>query len=77
MWRQLLAFKRAPTVDLRIEGIDVEVRDDRVLIETGYGSAWLSWDEWRDLARRVEHSIQWIASNTPGDVNGRSFTVGS
>lgn len=77
MSRQLLAFKRAPTVELRIDEIDVEVKDDRVLISVGDGSAWMSWGEWRDLARRVEHSIQWIAANTPDDVTGTSFTLGS
>jgi len=77
--RQLLAFKRAPTVELRFDDLHIEVRDDRVLLAAGVDElgAWFSWDEWRDLARRIEHSIQWIETNTPEDVTGSSFEVGS
>lgn len=75
--RQLLAFKRAPTVELRLEDLSIEVRDDRVFLSSGVDGidAWFSWDEWRDLARRVEHSISWIEDHTPGDVTGTSFEV--
>lgn len=73
--RKLLAFKCAPTVELRLEEIGLEVRADRVFLSVGDGGAWFSWEEWRDLASRVEHSIQWIEANTPGDVTGSSFTV--
>lgn len=75
--RQLLAFKRAPTVELRLEDVGVEVRPDRVVFSAGGDSfdAWFSWDEWRDFARRVEHSMQWIEANTPEDVTGVSFEV--
>lgn len=75
--RQLLAFKRAPTVELRLEDLSIEVRHDRVVLSAGADvlDAWLSWEEWRDLARRVEHSIQWIEANTPKDVTGTSFEV--
>jgi hypothetical protein len=73
--RQLLAFKRAPTVELRFENMTVEVKDDRVVLSAGADAlgSWFSWEEWRDLARRIEHSIQWIEANTPGDVTGSSF----
>jgi hypothetical protein len=37
-------------------------------------SAWFSWDEWRDFARRIEHAIEWIEANTPADATGSSFT---
>jgi len=36
-----------------------------------------SWEEWRGLTRRVEHSIQWIEENTPEDVTGVSFEIES
>lgn len=77
--RQLLAFKRAPTVELRLEDLYIEVRDDRVVLSSGIEGvdAWFSWDEWRDLARRIEHSIQWIEANTPEDITGSSFEVES
>lgn len=75
--RKLLAFKRAPTVELRFESLSIEVRDDRVLLSASVDmlDAWFSWEEWRDLARRIEHSIQWIEANTPEDVTGSSFEV--
>lgn len=75
--RQLLAFKRAPTVEVRLEDLNIEVRDNRVLLSSGVDGveAWFSWEEWRDLSRRIEHSIQWIEANTPGDVTGSSFEV--
>lgn len=75
--RQLLAFKRAPTAELRLEDLHIEVRQNRILLSAGVDSldAWLSWEEWRDLARRVEHSMQWIEANTPEDVTGSSFEV--
>lgn len=75
--RRLLAFKRAPTVELRLEDLRVEVRDDRVVLFGGTDGldAWFSWEEWRDFARRVEHSIQWIEANTPEDVTDSSFEV--
>lgn len=73
--RQLLAFKRAPTVELRLDDIGLEVRNGRVLLSVGDEGAWFSWDEWRDLVGRIEHAIQWIAANTPDDVTGSSFTA--
>jgi hypothetical protein len=75
--RRLLAFKRAPTVELRFEDMSIEVTDDRVRLSSGVEGidAWFSWDEWRDLVRRVEHSIQWIEANTPDDVTGSNFEV--
>jgi hypothetical protein len=75
--RQLLAFKRAPTVELQLEDLSIEVRDDRVFLSSGVDGidAWFSWEEWRDLARRVEHSIAWIEEHTPRDVTGSSFQV--
>jgi len=75
--RQLLAFKRGPSVDLQFEDLSIEVREDRVVVSAGVDAlgAWFSWAEWRDLARRVEHSIQWIEANTPEDVTGTSFEV--
>ena len=75
--RQLLAFKHAPTVELRFDDLHIEVRDDRVLLSASPDSldAWFSWEEWRDLARRIEHSIQWIEAHTPKDVTGSSFEV--
>jgi hypothetical protein len=77
MARQLLAFKRAPTVELRFEDLQIEVRNNRVLLvaATDGLEAWFSWDEWRDLARRIDHSIKWIEDNTPTDVTGSSFEV--
>jgi hypothetical protein len=74
--RQLLAFKRGPTVDLRLDDLIVEVKDHRVGfgIATG-GTEYLSWEEWRDLARRVEHAIKWIEEHTPEDADGRSYGV--
>lgn len=75
--RQLLAFKRPPTVELRLDDLSAEIRDDRVHLAIGTdATAWFSWDEWRDFARRVEHSIVWIEANTPDDVSGSSFKVG-
>jgi hypothetical protein len=75
--RQLLAFKRAPTVELRLEDLSIEVRDDRVVLAIGIDvlGTWFSWAEWRDLAGRIEHSIQWIEANTPEGVTGKSFEV--
>jgi hypothetical protein len=75
--RQLLAFKRAPTVELRFEDLSIEVRDDRVVLSAGADmlGEWFTWEEWRDLAQRVEHSIQWIEANTPSDVTGSNFEV--
>lgn len=78
MSRKLLAFKRAPTVELRFEDLSIEVKPDRVLLSTAADDgldAWFSWEEWRDLARRVEHSMQWIGVNTPDDVTGVSFDI--
>jgi len=75
MRRQLLAFKHAPTVDLRLDDVAMEVCDDRVLVGIGGATAWFSWEEWRDLSRRIEHAMQWIAANTPADVTGTSFDV--
>jgi len=75
---KLLAFKRAPSVELRLDRLSIEVKKERVFVSiSGADDVWLSWDEWRDLAQRVEHSMQWIAANTPGDVTGRSFTDGA
>jgi hypothetical protein len=75
--RKLLAFKRAPTVELGFDDLSIGVKDDRVVLSAGVDlfEAWFSWDEWRDLARRVEHSMQWIEANTPTDVTGSSFDV--
>lgn len=75
MNRQLLAFKRAPTVELQIEDLGVEVRANRVHLAIGDETAWFSWDEWRDFVARINHSIDWIEHNTPEDVTGSSFTV--
>jgi hypothetical protein len=75
MSRKLLAFKRAPTVELRLDDTTVEVRDGRVLLSRGDDATWFSWDEWRDLTRRIEHSMQWIHANTPDDVTGTNFTA--
>lgn len=77
MSRQLLAFKRAPTVELRIDNFQVEVREHRVVLsDLQEGDfVWFTWEEWRDFARRVEHSIAWVEKNTPEDVTGSSFQV--
>lgn len=75
MSRQLLAFKQGPTVELRLDRTSIEVRDNRVLLMVDDPETWFSWDEWRDLARRIEHSMQWIAANTPDDVTGTSFKL--
>jgi hypothetical protein len=78
MSRQLLAFKRVPTVELRFEDLNIEVKPDRVVLSTAADDelhAWFSWEEWRDLARRVEHSMQWIDANTQEDVTGASFGI--
>lgn len=45
--RQLLAFKRGPTVEIRRDELIVEVRDNRVHFATAGGAEYLSWDEWR------------------------------
>ncbi len=74
--RQLLAFKRGPTVDIMLDDLIVEVRDDRVHLATAGGTEYLSWDEWRDFARRVEHAIKWIAEHMPEDADGRSYEAG-
>lgn len=76
--RQLLAFKRGPTVDIRLGDLIVEVRDDRVHlgIATG-GTEFLSWEEWRDFARRIAHAIHWIEEHTPDDADGRSYEADS
>jgi len=73
--RQLLAFKRGPTVDIRLDHLTVEVRDDRVHLGVADGTEYLSWEEWRDFAQRVEHAIKWIGEHTPEDANGASYTV--
>jgi hypothetical protein len=75
--RQLLAFKRGPTVDIRLDDLVVGVRDGRVHLATAGDSEYLSWEEWRDFARRVEHAINWIERHTPDDADGRSYQVGS
>jgi hypothetical protein len=75
--RQLLAFKRGPTVDIRLGDLIVEVRDDRVHLGVADGTEYFSWEEWRDFARRVEHAIRWIEEHTPEDVDGRSYEVDS
>ena len=65
-------------VELRFEDLGIEVRTDRVLLLFGGAEpldAWFSWEEWRDLARRIEHSIQWIEASTPEDVTGTSFEI--
>ena len=71
--RQLLAFKRGPTVDIRLNDLIVDVRDDRVHFGLAGGTEYLSWEEWRDVARRIDHAIQWIEEHTPDDADGRSF----
>ena len=75
--RQLLAFKRGPTVDLRLDDLIVEVTEGRVRLTIGRDGAseHFSRAEWRDFVRRIEHAIKWIADNTPEDVTGCSFTV--
>jgi hypothetical protein len=71
--RQLLAFKRGPTVDIRLDDLVVEVRGDRVHFDIAGGTEYLSWDEWRDFSRRVGHAIEWIEEHTPEDAGGRSY----
>jgi hypothetical protein len=73
--RQLLAFKRGPTVDIRLEDLIVQVTDDRVHLGIAEGTEYLSWEEWRDFARRIEHAIRWIEEHTPEDADGRSYEV--
>ncbi|HEU5216828.1 MAG TPA: hypothetical protein VFU30_14960 [Gaiellaceae bacterium] len=73
--RQLLAFKRGPTVDIRLDDLTVEVRDDRVHLGIADGTEYLSWEEWRDFGRRVEHAIKWIQEHSPEDADGRSYEV--
>lgn len=73
--RQLLAFKRGPTVDIRLDDLSVEVTDNRVHFGIAGGTEYLSWKEWRDFAQRVEHAIQWIQEHTPDDANSRSYEV--
>lgn len=75
--RHLLAFKRGPTVDIRLGDLTVEVTDDRVHLGIAEGTEYLSWEEWRDFARRVEHAIKWIEKHTPEDADGRSYEVAS
>lgn len=75
--RQLLAFKRGPTVGIRLGDLIVEVTDDRVHLGISDGTEYLSWDEWRDFARRVGHAIKWIEEHTPDDADGRSYEVGA
>ena len=70
--RQLLAFKHEPTVEIRLDNIDVLVKHDRVHLQAGE-LAYFSWDEWRAFAERVEQSIQWVETNTPEDVTSTSF----
>ena len=74
--RQLLAFKRGPTVEIRLDDLIVEVKGDRVHfgIATG-GTEYLSWAEWRDFSLRVEHAIKWIEEHTPEDAGGRSYEM--
>lgn len=80
MSRQLLAWKRAPHVEMTFDNLGVLIEDNRVRLIL-HGSdlealeSLFSWDEWRDLAARVEHSIEWIKENTPEDVDGVSFMV--
>jgi hypothetical protein len=62
-------------VDIRLDDLIVEVRDDRVHLATAGGSEYLSWEEWRDFVRRVEHAITWIEQHTPEDANGASYEV--
>ena len=45
--RQLLVFKRGPTVDIRLDDLTVEVRDDRVHLGIADGTEYFSWEEWR------------------------------
>jgi hypothetical protein len=73
--RQLLAFKRGPTVDIRLDDLIVEVRGNRVNFGIAGGTEYLSWDEWRDFSRRVEHAIKWIEEHTPEDAGGRSYEL--
>ncbi len=78
MSRQLLAFKRGPTVEGRLDDLSFEITDDRVHLAIGdlegIRTAWFSWDEWRDFALRVGHGIEWIGKNTPADAGGASYT---
>ena len=78
MRRQLLAFKRGPTVEGRLDDFSFEITDDRVHLAIGdlegIRTAGFSWDEWRDFGRRVEHGIEWIEKNTPEDAGGTSYT---
>jgi hypothetical protein len=78
MSRQLLAFKRGPTVEIRIGDLGVLIesgREGRIHLEFGESSAYLSWDEWRDFSRRVDHALSWIEEHTPEDANGSSYEV--
>jgi hypothetical protein len=75
--RQLLAFKRGPTVDIRLGDLVVEVTDDRVHLGIADETEYFSWEEWRDFGRRVEHAISWIEEHTPDDADGRSYEVGA
>ena len=70
--RQLLAFKRGPTVDIRLDDLLVEVRGDRVHFGIAGGTEYLSWEEWRDFSLHVEHAIKWIEEHTPEDAGGRT-----
>jgi hypothetical protein len=71
---RLLAFKRGPTVDIRLDDLIVEVKENRVLL-TVDGLEYLTWEEWSDFVRRVDHAIQWIQEHTPDDVSGSSYEV--
>ena len=55
MSRQLLAFKRGPTVEGRLDDLSFEITDDRVHLAIGdlegIRTAGFSWDEWRDFGR--------------------------
>lgn len=75
MRRQLLAFKRGPTVDITLDDLIAQVKDDSVHLAIAVGTEYLSWAEWRDFVGRVEHAIQWIKEHTPEDANGPSYTV--
>jgi hypothetical protein len=59
------------TVRLLLPALFVMTRPLFLLPVVGFGSTLeFSWEEWRDLVRRVEHSIQWIEAHTPEDVTG-------
>jgi hypothetical protein len=68
----------SPTVYITLGDLIVEVKDDHVHFGIAKdGIEFLSWEEWRDCARRIAHAIQWVEEHAPDDADGRSYEADS